>query len=139
MEKKVDELKNILKEAATSSNTIIITTINDAWAEPNSMFDLFLESFKIGNETQRFIKHLVVIALDQKAYTRCLKLHSQCYNLSTHGVDFSEEAYFMAPDYLKMMWSRIDFLRTILDLGYNFIFTVQLLSLLFYIYNQLNI
>ncbi|KAJ0914932.1 putative nucleotide-diphospho-sugar transferase [Helianthus annuus] len=122
-EKKVDELKSILKEAATSSDTIIITTINDAWAEPNSMFDLFLESFKIGNATQRFIKHLVVIALDQKAYTRCLKLLSHCYNLSTHGVDFSEEAYFMAPDYLKMMWRRIDFLRTILDLGYNFIFT----------------
>ncbi|KAJ0779853.1 putative nucleotide-diphospho-sugar transferase [Helianthus annuus] len=124
-EKKVDELKSILKEAATSSNTIIITNINDAWAEPNSIFDLFLESFKIGNVTQRFIKHLVVIALDQKAYTRCLKLHSHCYNLSTHGVDFSEEAYFMAPDYLKMMWRRIDFLRTILDLGYNFIFTVR--------------
>ncbi|KAK9076153.1 hypothetical protein SSX86_004486 [Deinandra increscens subsp. villosa] len=121
--KKLDELKNILKEASTNSTTVIITTINDAWAEPNSMFDLLLESFKIGNQTERFLNHLVVVALDQKAYTRCVKLHPHCYNLRTDGVDFSEEAYFMAPDYLKMMWRRIDFLRTILTLGYNFVFT----------------
>ncbi|CAI9275066.1 unnamed protein product [Lactuca saligna] len=122
-ENKADELKSILKRAATSNNTIILTTLNDAWVEPNSMFDLFLESFKIGNQTQRFLKHLVVLAMDQKAYTRCLKLHPHCYNLSTEGMDFSEEAYFMAADYLKMMWRRIDFLRSILDLGYNFLFT----------------
>lgn len=94
------------------------------------MFDLFLKSFKTGNQTQRFLNHLVVVALDQKAYDHCLKLHPHCYNLSTDGVDFSEEAYFMTGDYLKMMWRRIDFLRTILDLGYNFVFTV-LLSLPF--------
>lgn len=122
-ESKLDELKNLLKKTATSNNTIIITTLNDAWAEPNSMFDLLLESFRIGNQTQRFLKHLVVVALDQKAYDRCLKVHSHCYYLSTDGVDFSEEAYFMGADYLKMMWRRIDFLRTILDLGYNFLFT----------------
>nr|XP_043639836.1 uncharacterized protein At4g15970-like [Erigeron canadensis] len=122
-ENKLDELKNILKMATTSDNTIILTTINDAWAEPNSMFDLLLESFRIGNQTQGFLKHLVVVALDEKAHVRCLKLHSHCYHLSTDGVDFSEEAYFMAGDYLKMMWRRIDFLRTILDLGYNFLFT----------------
>ncbi|KAM0026961.1 putative nucleotide-diphospho-sugar transferase [Helianthus debilis subsp. tardiflorus] len=136
MEKKVDELKNILKEAATSSKTIIITAVNHAWAEPNFTFDLFLESFKFGNETRIFLKHLVVIALDQQAYTRCLKLHPYCYNLTTKGVDFSEEAYFMAPDYLKLVWRRIDFLHTVLQLGYNFILTV-LLSLLSYIHHQI--
>ncbi|KVH95565.1 Nucleotide-diphospho-sugar transferase [Cynara cardunculus var. scolymus] len=99
------------RSAAINNNTIVITAINDAWAEPNSMFDLLLESFQIGNQTQRFLNHLVVIALDQKAYARCLKLHPHCYNLNTDGVDFSEEAYFMAADYLKMMWRRIDFLH----------------------------
>nr|GEZ22897.1 putative nucleotide-diphospho-sugar transferase, nucleotide-diphospho-sugar transferase [Tanacetum cinerariifolium] len=29
----------------------------------------------------------------------------------------------MGTDYLKMMWRRIDFLRTVLDLGYSFVFT----------------
>lgn len=111
------------------TNTVIITTMNDAWTEPDSMFDLFLESFRIGNQTKRFLKHIVVVTLDQKAYSRCLKLHPHCYNLSTRGMDFSGEAYFMAADYLKMMWRRIDFLRTVLDLGYSFLFTVFLLVL----------
>ncbi|KAI3505586.1 hypothetical protein L1887_27719 [Cichorium endivia] len=119
----LDELKSILKNATMGTNTVIITTMNEAWAEPDSMFDLLLESFRIGNQTKRFLKHLVVVTLDQKAYARCLKLHPHCYNLHTKGMDFSGEAYFMAADYLKMMWRRIDFLRTVLDLGYNFLFT----------------
>ncbi|XP_023736584.1 uncharacterized protein At4g15970 isoform X2 [Lactuca sativa] len=119
----LDELKSILENATMGTNTVIITTMNDAWTEPDSMFDLFLESFRIGNQTKRFLKHIVVVTLDQKAYSRCLKLHPHCYNLSTRGMDFSGEAYFMAADYLKMMWRRIDFLRTVLDLGYSFLFT----------------
>ncbi|XP_071730491.1 uncharacterized protein At4g15970-like [Rutidosis leptorrhynchoides] len=117
------ELKNILENATMSKRTVIITTLNDAWAEPDSMFDLLLESFRIGNQTKRFLKHLVVVTLDQKAYARCLKLHPHCYNLNTPGIDFSGEAYFMAADYLKMMWRRIYFLRNVLDLGYSFVFT----------------
>lgn len=122
LKKKVD-LESILKNAAMEDKTVVLTTLNDAWAEPNSMFDLFLESFRIGNQTQRFLNHLVVVALDQKAYARCIEVHPHCYNLSTAGIDFSGEAYFMAPDYLKMMWRRINFLRTVLHFGYNFIFT----------------
>ncbi|GJQ92466.1 SH3 domain-containing protein 1 [Tanacetum coccineum] len=87
------------------------------------MFDLFLESFQTGNQTQKFLNYLVVAALDQKAYTRCLKLHNHSYYLSTDGVDFSQEADFMVADYLKMMWRRIHFLGNVLDLGYNFVFT----------------
>nr|GEX03803.1 RNA-directed DNA polymerase, eukaryota, reverse transcriptase zinc-binding domain protein [Tanacetum cinerariifolium] len=108
VENKIDELKRILNKAATSNITIIITILNDAWTEPNSMFDLFLESFQTGNQTQKFLNHLVVAALDEKAYARCLKLHYHCYYLSTDGVDFSQEAGFMAADYLKMMRRRID-------------------------------
>ncbi|KAL8209931.1 hypothetical protein R6Q57_006663 [Mikania cordata] len=119
----LDELKTILKNATMRNKTVIITTLNDAWAEPNSMLDLLLESFRIGDRTKVFLKHLVIVTLDQKAYARCVKLHPHCYNLSTHGTDFSEEAYFMTPDYLKMMWRRIDFLRNVLDLGYSFVFT----------------
>ncbi|KAL4375136.1 hypothetical protein AHAS_Ahas05G0251600 [Arachis hypogaea] len=50
-----------------STKAIIITNLNDAWAEPGSIFDVFRESFRIGNETQRFLNHLVVINWDQKA------------------------------------------------------------------------
>ncbi|KAJ8426962.1 hypothetical protein Cgig2_027686 [Carnegiea gigantea] len=116
-------LERVLKDAATEDNTVIITTLNEAWAAPNSIIDLFLESFRLGLHTQRLLNHLVIVALDDKAFRRCLTLHKHCFALLTEGIDFSKEAYFMTPDYLKMMWRRIDFLRTVLEMGYSFVFT----------------
>ncbi|KAL6556516.1 hypothetical protein OROGR_005804 [Orobanche gracilis] len=121
-------LKEVLKRAAMSDKTVIITTLNEAWIEPNSIFDLFLESFRIGNRTHRLLKHLVVVSLDQRAFDHCLKTQQteqlHCYFLTTsRGIDFSGEAQFMSPDYLEMMWTRIDFLATVLDMGYSFVFT----------------
>lgn len=104
--------------------TVILTTLNEAWAAPNSIIDLFLESFKIGVGTRRLLNHLVIVALDHKAFKRCLEVHTHCFALVTEGVDFRKEAYFMTPHYLKMMWARIDFLRSVLEMGYNFVFTV---------------
>ncbi|KAA8521037.1 hypothetical protein F0562_011675 [Nyssa sinensis] len=117
------KLETVLKKAAMGNKTVIITTLNEAWAAPNSIFDIFLESFRIGKQTQRLLNHLVIVALDQKAYSRCLALHPHCYSLTTDGIDFSGEAYFMTGDYLKMMWRRIDFLHSVLELGYDFVFT----------------
>ncbi|KAL2236162.1 UNVERIFIED_CONTAM: hypothetical protein Sindi_1348400 [Sesamum indicum] len=119
-----NKLKRTLKRAVMKDHkTVIITTVNAAWTEPNSIFDLFMESFRIGTQTQSLLKHLVVVALDQKAYSRCLDVHPHCFALTTAGVDFSAQAFFMSADYLKMMWRRIDFLRSVLDMGYNFIFS----------------
>ncbi|CAN4076467.1 unnamed protein product [Withania somnifera] len=103
--------------------TVIITTLNAAWTEENSIFDVFLKSFRAGNQTKPLLKHVVVAALDQTAYSRCLEKQLHCYALTTKGVDFSGEAHFMSEDYLKMMWRRIDFLTYVLQIGYNFIFT----------------
>ncbi|KAI4313462.1 hypothetical protein L6164_026444 [Bauhinia variegata] len=83
-------LEKVLKDAAMEDKTVILTTLNEAWATPNSVIDLFLESFRTGEHTRS---------------------------------DFHEEAYFMSPVYLKMMWRRIDFLRSVLEMGYNFVFT----------------
>uniref|UniRef100_A0A7C9D2Y9 Nucleotide-diphospho-sugar transferase domain-containing protein n=1 Tax=Opuntia streptacantha TaxID=393608 RepID=A0A7C9D2Y9_OPUST len=116
-------LERVLKNAATEDKTVIITTLNEAWASPDSIIDLFLESFRLGQRTRRLLNHVVIVALDIKAFRRCLVLHPHCYALVTEGTDFSKEAYFMTPDYLKMMWRRIDFLRSVLEMGYNFVFT----------------
>ncbi|KAH7847359.1 hypothetical protein Vadar_025227 [Vaccinium darrowii] len=118
-----DKLNDVLEKAAMGDKTVIMTTLNDAWAEPNSIFDLFLESFKTGIDTKRLLNHLVVIAMDQKAYDRCLILHPHCYFLITKGKDFSGDAFFLSPEYLDMMWRRILFLQSVLELGYNFVFT----------------
>ncbi|KAL8536681.1 hypothetical protein ACS0TY_012029 [Phlomoides rotata] len=103
--------------------TVIITTLNAAWGGPNSIFDLFLESFKIGNGTQELLKHVVVGAYDRKAYSRCMEKNLHCYAMRTDGVDFSGYLRFGSEDYLKMVWGRIDFLRTVLQMGYHFVFT----------------
>lgn len=110
--------------------TVILTTLNEAWAAPNSVVDLFLESFRIGDRTSGLLNHLVIIALDMKAFKRCLDVHTHCFFLVSEGIDFHQEAYFMTPAYLKMMWRRIDFLRSVLEMGYNFVFTVTSCSLL---------
>ncbi|KAE8076447.1 hypothetical protein FH972_015096 [Carpinus fangiana] len=118
-----NRLEKVLKDAAMGDGTVILTTLNEAWAAPNSVIDLFLESFRLGDGTLRLLNHLVIIALDQKAFARCLVVHTHCFSLVSEGVDFHREAYFMTPDYLKMMWRRIDFLRSVLEMGYNFVFT----------------
>ncbi|XP_058768551.1 uncharacterized protein At4g15970 [Vicia villosa] len=116
-------LEKILSEAAMEDKTVILTTLNEAWAAPNSVIDLFLQSFRIGDRTRRLLNHLVIVALDQKAFARCQVIHIHCFSLASKEADFHEEAYFMTPSYLMMMWRRIDFLRSILEMGYNFVFT----------------
>ncbi|XP_027095733.1 uncharacterized protein At4g15970-like isoform X1 [Coffea arabica] len=116
-------LEKVLNDAAMEDKTVILTTLNEAWASPNSIIDLFLESFRYGEHTRKLLNHLVIIALDMKAFSRCLDIHTHCFALVNEGVNFSSEAYFMTPAYLKMMWSRIFFLQSVLELGFNFVFT----------------
>ncbi|XP_052204170.1 uncharacterized protein At4g15970 isoform X2 [Diospyros lotus] len=49
--------------------------------------------------------------------------HPLSYVFPSVAENDTAEAYFMTPDYLKMMWRRIDFLRSVLEMGYNFVFT----------------
>ncbi|XP_074277338.1 uncharacterized protein At4g15970-like [Silene latifolia] len=123
---KYNELNKVLKFAATKDRTVILTTLNEAWAAPNSVLDLFLESFRIGNNTTWLLNHLLVIALDDKAYARCqiASLVSHCYFLQTNrSSELAGPANFMTPNYLDLLWKRLAFLQNVLELGYNFIFT----------------
>ncbi|PIN15316.1 hypothetical protein CDL12_12037 [Handroanthus impetiginosus] len=109
-----NNMENTLTKATMKDNKIvIITTLKAAWTKPNSIFDLFLESFRIGNKTQN-------------AYSRCLQVHRHRYALTTACVDFSGEAFYITKDYLKMLWRRTDFLRIVLEAGYNFVFTIYI-------------
>ncbi|CAM6029363.1 unnamed protein product [Sphagnum balticum] len=116
-------LDKVLARASMHDRTVILTTLNAAWAQPNTMVDLFLDSFEQGDGIKYLLKHLVIIALDQVAYDRCTELHTACFMLTTEGVDFAADKFFMTDDYLKMMWRRIEFLRYVLEMGYNFVFS----------------
>lgn len=123
LDKEEVRLARVLKASAMENNTVILTTLNAAWASTGTIIDLFLESFQIGNGTRSLLDHLVIVAFDKKAYMRCKAIHTHCFALATEGIDFSIQENFMTDGYLKMMWRRIDFLRIVLEMGYNFIFT----------------
>lgn len=118
-----DELDLVLAKTANQNRTVIVTALNGAWAEPKTMIDLFLESFRVGEGTQNLLNNLLIVALDAKAYNRCLQIHQHCYSLKTRGIDFSAEKLFMSEDYLKMMWRRLGFLGEILKRGYSIVFS----------------
>ncbi|KAF3593946.1 hypothetical protein DY000_02022974, partial [Brassica cretica] len=87
-------LETILREASTAEKTVLVTMMNQAYADLNSTFDVFLEGFQVGDGTEK-----------------------------TTGIDFSGERLFTVGDYLEMMWRRTEFLGSLLKLGYNFLFT----------------
>ncbi|KAI5065538.1 hypothetical protein GOP47_0020233 [Adiantum capillus-veneris] len=105
--------------------TVIFTSVNAAWAEPGSLLEIFLESFKLlKNRTQEdLLKHLIILAFDNKAYERCVDVHPLCYQVMTEGVDFTSAKPYMSHDYVQMMWRRIEFLNNILGMGYSFVFS----------------
>ncbi|WOL09771.1 hypothetical protein Cni_G18524 [Canna indica] len=51
-------LEKVLKEAAMENKTVILTTLNAAWASPGSIIDIFIEGFRIGDGTRILLDHL---------------------------------------------------------------------------------
>ncbi|XP_065859786.1 uncharacterized protein At1g28695-like [Euphorbia lathyris] len=126
----IDELQQALNKASMPNKTVIIVVINKAYAEPpttgkseSAMLDIFLESFWLGEDTRRLLDHLLLVAVDQIAYDRCIFKRLNCYKLETDGVDFAGEKLFMSQDFIKMMWRRTLLLLDVLKHGYSFIFT----------------
>ena len=106
---------------------MIVTMMNQAYADLNSTFDVFLESFQVGDGTEKLLRHVLVVCLDERAYSHCVEVFPhRCFLLRTTGIDFSGERLFTVGDYLEMMWRRTEFLGSLLKLGYNFLFTVPL-------------
>uniref|UniRef100_A0ACD5WID4 Uncharacterized protein n=1 Tax=Avena sativa TaxID=4498 RepID=A0ACD5WID4_AVESA len=122
-EKPQQDLADLLRRAATADRTVLMTALNEAWAAPGSFLDLFLESFQHGENTAYLVRHLLVVAMDQKAFDRCNAVHPFCYWFRVEGMDFAAEQKYMKGDYLEMMWNRNRFQQTILELGYTFLFT----------------
>ncbi|RLN41499.1 uncharacterized protein C2845_PM01G01740 [Panicum miliaceum] len=117
------KLEEVLRGAAMANDTVILTTLNAAWSEPGSVLDVFLESFRTGESTRELLEHLIIVSLDTAAHARCRQVHRHCFALVAGGVDFSGQKNFMTDGYLKMMWSRINFLGQVLEKGFSFIFT----------------
>ena len=119
------DLESTLSRVANPNKTVIITLLNAAWAENNSVLDLFLQSFQVGNGTQHLLKNLLILAADAKALNRCRQMHEHCYLLETEEIDYAAVMPLMSPNYVKMMWRRVRFFGEVLEMGYNFLFSVS--------------
>ncbi|KAL9303554.1 hypothetical protein ACSQ67_020817 [Phaseolus vulgaris] len=123
-----DTLDCALAKASMGNKTVIIAVVNRAYVEQDvesdsTMLDIFLSSFWLGEGTRSLIHHILLVAVDQIAYDRCMFLKMNCFRLETDGVDFKGEKIYMSQDFIKMMWRRTQFLLEVLKHGYNFIFT----------------
>ncbi|KAJ4785815.1 Nucleotide-diphospho-sugar transferase family protein [Rhynchospora pubera] len=118
-----DPLAEVLKSAAMEGNTVILTQANEAWMAPNSLFDLFLEGFHVGEGIEHLLNHLVVVTEDKKGFEKCKTVHKYCYFLKTKKRNIGKEKVYMSKEYLVTMWARNKFQRRILKLGYNFLYT----------------
>jgi hypothetical protein len=121
-----DELARLLAAVADEDRTVIMTSVNEAWAAQDSLLDLFLESFRAGERIAHFADHLLVVALDAGALERCRAVHPHCYLLpAAAGRNLSDAKVFMSKDYIDLVWSKVRLQQRILELGYNFLFTVR--------------
>lgn len=110
-----------------ADKTVIVTILDETWASPGSVLDLFLESFRVGQGTQRFLNHLVVVALDNQAFQYCNAIHPHCFQLPPFESKIAAaEGLFTTPDHLMLNRRRNDILLQVIELGYNLVFTVSL-------------
>ncbi|CAN6321951.1 unnamed protein product [Urochloa humidicola] len=117
-------LAAVVSRAATADDrTVIITCVNEAWAAPGSLLDLFLESFRAGEGISHLLGHLLIVAMDPPAMARCRALHPHCYLYTIPGVDLASAKFFLSKEYLELVWSKLKLQRRVLQLGYNFLFT----------------
>ncbi|KAJ3683570.1 hypothetical protein LUZ60_013797 [Juncus effusus] len=121
-EEMFEDLAPILKKVASYDNTIIMTSVNWAWAKPDSLLDLFFKAFKTGEKIDHFLNHLLIVAFDPKAYEQCKSVHPYCYELKV-SENFTGQQGFMSKGYIDLVWSKIRLQQYILEQGYNFLFT----------------
>jgi hypothetical protein len=117
----------VARVASPDDRTVILTCVNHAWAAPGSLLDMFLESFRIGDGIAHLLDHVLVVAMDPTAMARCRAVHRHCYLYTAvpGGVNFTSAKAFLSKDYLELVWSKLKLQRRVLQLGYNFLFTVS--------------
>ena len=101
------ELHHVLSRVSMEDRTVILTVIADeAWTNPGSVLDLFLESFRLGQGTKRLLNHLLIVTVGSKTFEQCKSLHPHCFQLERLG-------------------ARNNLLLDVLKQGYSFVFTVS--------------
>jgi hypothetical protein len=120
-------LAELLPKVATDDGTVIITAVNDAFATPGSLLDLFRGSFRDGEGIAHLLNHTLIVALDPGAMARCSAVHPHCYHLEVAAANVSSASRIMTKSYLEIVWVKLSLQQRVLELGYNYLFTVSYL------------
>ncbi|KAE8773291.1 hypothetical protein D1007_54591 [Hordeum vulgare] len=118
-------LAELLAKVATDDRTVIITSVNEAWAAPGSLLDLFRGSFSDGEGIAHLLNHTLIVAVDAAAYRHCRRVHPHCYLLeaTSTAMNLSSASDFMSDAYLELVWAKLELQQRVLHLGHNFLFT----------------
>jgi hypothetical protein len=116
------ELAELLPRVATDDDrTVILTSVNEAFARPNSLLGLFRESFRAGEGTEHLLDHVLVVAVDAMAFVHCKAVHPHCYRLEVDSATYlSSESSFLSAAYVELVWAKLSLQQRVLELGYNF-------------------
>uniref|UniRef100_A0A0E0JSW7 Nucleotide-diphospho-sugar transferase domain-containing protein n=1 Tax=Oryza punctata TaxID=4537 RepID=A0A0E0JSW7_ORYPU len=117
------DLAELLPKVAMEDRTVIITSVNEAFARSNSLLDLFRESFVAGEKIAHLLDHVLVVAVDPAAFDHCRAVHPHCYHLKVKSMDLSSANNFMSETYVELVWTKLSLQQRVLELGYNFLFT----------------
>jgi hypothetical protein len=118
-------LAELLPKVATDDGTVIITSVNEAWAAPGSLLDIFREGFRNGEGTAQLLNHTLIVAVDAGALARCEAVHPHCYLLEVTSANVTSANRFMTKSYLELVWAKLSLQQRVLELGYNYLFTVS--------------
>ncbi|CAO1947064.1 unnamed protein product [Urochloa humidicola] len=117
-------LAELLPKVATDDGTVIITSVNEAFARPGSLLDVFRESFRAGDGIEHLLDHVLVVAVDDMAFAHCKAVHPHCYLLEVRSsMNLSSANKFMSDAYVELVWTKLSLQQRVLELGYNFLFT----------------
>ncbi|CAO2167535.1 unnamed protein product [Urochloa humidicola] len=116
-------LAELLPRVAMEDRTVIVTSVNEAWAAPGSLLDLFRESFRNGEGIEHLLNHTLIVAVDAGGFDRCRAVHPHCYLLEVTSANVSAANQFLSKSYLELVWTKLSFQQRVLELGYNYLFT----------------
>ncbi|RLN03784.1 hypothetical protein C2845_PM13G17460 [Panicum miliaceum] len=117
-------LAELLPRVATADRTVIVTSVNEVWAAPGSLLDLFRESFRNGEGIEHLLNHTLIVAVDAGGFDRCRAVHPHCYLLEVRSANVSAANRFLSKGYLELVWTKLSLQQRVLELGYNYLFTV---------------
>uniref|UniRef100_A0A0D9V9M1 Nucleotide-diphospho-sugar transferase domain-containing protein n=1 Tax=Leersia perrieri TaxID=77586 RepID=A0A0D9V9M1_9ORYZ len=122
-QEKFPGLAELLPKVAMEDRTIILTSVNEAWAAPGSFLDLYRDSFKKGEGIAHLLDHVLVVAVDPGGFRHCKAVHPYCYHLEVKNMNLSSAKSYMTKGYINLVWTKLFLQQRVLELGYNFLFT----------------